>query len=120
MSTVLEMRRIVKKFGTLRANDDIDFEIEEGEIHALLGENGAGKTTLANILYGLLLPDEGEIYIRGKKLKLRSPRDAIEQRIGMVSQHFSLIPTLTVTENIILGSIPTKKLCLFRDKSQYC
>jgi simple sugar transport system ATP-binding protein len=112
MPIILKTRQIVKKFGKLVANDHIDFEIKEGEIHALLGENGAGKTTLMNILYGLLSPDEGEIYIRGQKVKFKSPKDAIKQKIGMVSQNFSLIPALTVSENIALGNIPTKKFFL--------
>lgn len=112
MSAILEMRRIVKRFGTLMANDHIDLEIGEGEIHALLGENGAGKTTLMNILYGLLLPDEGEIYVRGRKVKVRSPKDAMGQKVGMVSQDFSLIPALTVSENIVLSDIPTSNLFL--------
>lgn len=112
MTIILKTHQIVKKFGKLVANDHIDFEIKEGEIHALLGENGAGKTTLMNIFYGLLSPDEGEIYIQGQKVKFKSPKDAIKQKIGMVSQNFSLIPELTVSENIALENIPTKKFFL--------
>jgi simple sugar transport system ATP-binding protein len=100
---VLEMREITKRFGALVANDRISFDIEAGEVHALLGENGAGKSTLMKILYGLYQPDEGEIFIRDQHVSLKSPADAIAQGIGFVSQHFALIPTFTVTENVILG-----------------
>jgi len=100
---VVEMRGITKRFPGVVANDHIDFEVRAGEVHALLGENGAGKTTLMNVLYGLYQPDEGEIFIRGRKVTLRSPRDAIALGIGMVHQHFMLIPPLTVTENVVLG-----------------
>ncbi|MBE3580950.1 MAG: ABC transporter ATP-binding protein, partial [Thermoanaerobacteraceae bacterium] len=103
MACLLEMRDIVKDFGTLRANDHVNLQIEEGEIHALLGENGAGKSTLMNILYGLYHPTSGTILFRGKPVKLNSPQDAINLGIGMVHQHFMLVPALTVVENIILG-----------------
>ncbi|GAB4479811.1 MAG: ABC transporter ATP-binding protein [Anaerolineales bacterium] len=105
---LLEMRRIVKIFGSLRANDEIDFEVRDGEIHALLGENGAGKTTLMNILYGLYQPDGGEIYWKGKKITINSPRDAIRHRIGMIHQHLMLVPNFTVLENILVG-LPSPK-----------
>jgi ABC-type uncharacterized transport system ATPase subunit len=101
--TVLEARGITKRFPGVVANDYIDFEIKAGEIHAILGENGAGKTTLMNILFGLLQPDEGEIYIGGRKVKFRSPLDAIDLGIGMVHQHRKLVSAHTVIENIILG-----------------
>jgi len=101
--TVLEARGITKRFPGVVANDHIDFEIKAGEIHAVLGENGAGKTTLMNILFGLLQPDEGEIYIGGKRVKFRSPLDAIDLEIGMVHQHRKLVSAHTVIENIILG-----------------
>lgn len=97
------MRQIVKTFGPLRANDRVDFEVQTGEIHALLGENGAGKTTLMNILYGLYQPDAGEIYWKGEKITLHSPRDAIRYRIGMIHQHLMLVPNFTVLENILVG-----------------
>jgi simple sugar transport system ATP-binding protein len=100
---VVEMHGIVKAFGSLIANDHINLDIEANEIQALLGENGAGKSTLMKILYGMYQPDEGEIRVHGKAVKLRSPADAIAQGIGFVSQHFSLVPTFTVAENIILG-----------------
>jgi ABC-type uncharacterized transport system ATPase subunit len=101
--TVLEARGITKRFPGVVANDRIDFEIRAGEIHAVLGENGAGKTTLMNILFGLLQPDEGEIYIRDNGVKFRSPLDAIDLGIGMVHQHRKLVSAHTVIENIILG-----------------
>jgi simple sugar transport system ATP-binding protein len=101
--TVLEARGITKRFPGVVANDRIDFEIKVGEIHAILGENGAGKTTLMNILFGLYQPDEGEIYVGGKRVNFRSPLDAIDLGIGMVHQNRKLIPAHTVIENIILG-----------------
>ncbi len=101
--TVLEARGITKRFPEVTANDQIDFEIKAGEIHAVLGENGAGKTTLMNILFGLLQPDEGEIYIGGERVRFRSPLDAIDLGIGMVHQHRKLVSAHTVIENIILG-----------------
>lgn len=101
--TVLEVRGITKRFPGVVANDHIDFEMKAGEIHALLGENGAGKTTLMNILFGLLQPDEGEIYIRGKRVVFKSPMDAINMGIGMVHQHRKLVQAHTVIENIMLG-----------------
>jgi ABC-type uncharacterized transport system ATPase subunit len=101
--TVLEARGITKRFPGVLANDSIDFQIKAGEIHAVLGENGAGKTTLMNILFGLLQPDEGEIYIGGSLVKFRSPLDAIDLGVGMVHQHRKLVSAHTVIENIILG-----------------
>jgi simple sugar transport system ATP-binding protein len=103
MTPVLELRGITKRFPGVLANDHIDLALNQGEIHALLGENGAGKTTLMNILYGLYQPDEGEIVVRGKPIKVYSPSDAIASGIGMVHQHFMLIPVFTVTENVMLG-----------------
>lgn len=100
---IIEMRGITKRFPGVLANDQIDFDLMAGEVHALLGENGAGKTTLMNILYGLYKPDEGEISVRGKPVDFRSPKDAIDLGIGMVHQYFTLIPTMSVTENIVLG-----------------
>jgi len=100
---VLEMRGITKRFPGVLANDQVDFNVREGEIHALLGENGAGKSTLMNILSGLYRPDEGQIFIKGRRLQFASPRDAIRHGIGMVHQHFMLVPTQTVAENLILG-----------------
>jgi simple sugar transport system ATP-binding protein len=100
---VVNMQDIVKRFPGVLANDDVNFELREGEIHALLGENGAGKSTLMNILAGLYLPDGGSVYIKGNQVEFSSPKDAIEAGIGMVHQHFMLVPTQTVTENILLG-----------------
>jgi ABC-type uncharacterized transport system ATPase subunit len=99
----IQMKGITKRFGELVANDNVNYELESGEIHALLGENGAGKTTLMRILYGLYHADEGDIWMRGKTVSILSPRDAIDNRIGMVTQHFTLVPTLTVAENLTLG-----------------
>jgi simple sugar transport system ATP-binding protein len=97
------MRGIVKRFGSVEALAGVDFDLRPGEIHALLGENGAGKTTLMNVLYGMFEPDEGEISVAGEHVQFRSPHDAIAARIGMVHQHFKLVPTLTVAENVMLG-----------------
>jgi len=97
------MRDIVKTFPGVLANDHVSLEVQAGEVHALLGENGAGKTTLMNILYGLYRPDSGEIYVKGKRVQIRSPRDAIAHGIGMVHQHFKLVHPHTVAENVALG-----------------
>src|SRR5581483_6530974 len=99
----VEMKQIVKRFPGVLANDHVDFDLRQGEIHALLGENGAGKSTLMNILAGLYRADEGEILVHGKRADIGSPRDAIANGIGMIYQHFMLVPSQTVTENIILG-----------------
>ena len=100
----LELRGITKRFGDLVANDRIDLVVQPGEIRALLGENGAGKTTLMNVLYGLVQPDEGEVLIDDLPVTIKSPRDAINAKIGMVHQHFMLVPVFTVAENVTLGS----------------
>jgi general nucleoside transport system ATP-binding protein len=109
---VLEMRGIRKAFPGVLANDDVSLDIRQGEVHALLGENGAGKSTLMNILYGLYKPDAGEILLRGKPVVFSSARDAIQAGIGMVHQHFMLIPVMTVAENIVLGVEPHTGLLL--------
>jgi len=99
----LEMRGISKRFPGVLANDHVDFDVKSGEVHALLGENGAGKSTLMKILYGMYHPDEGEILLNGKPVTIASPTDAINQGIGMIHQHFMLVPSLTVAENVALG-----------------
>ncbi|MBV9327837.1 MAG: ABC transporter ATP-binding protein [Chloroflexi bacterium] len=104
---VLEVRGIVKSFGALRANDHVDLQLFPGEVLALLGENGAGKTTLMNVLYGLTSPDAGQILLEGQEVQFESPKDAITRGIGMVHQHFMLIPPLTVAENLMLGAEST-------------
>src|SRR5256886_8325376 len=103
---LLELRGITKRFPGVLANDDVNFDLQRGEVHALLGENGAGKSTLMNILYGLYTPDEGEILLEGRTIELGSTRTAIEHGIGMVHQHFMLIPVMTVAENIVLATEP--------------
>ena len=105
----LELRGITKRFGSLTANDAIDLAVGDGEIHAILGENGAGKSTLMNVVYGLLQPDEGSISVDGREIKINSPLDALAAGIGMVHQHFMLIPVFTVAENIVLGHEKTKR-----------
>jgi simple sugar transport system ATP-binding protein len=103
MTPALQAIGITKRFPGVLANSQVDFTLEHGEIHALLGENGAGKSTLMNVLYGLYAPDEGEIRVESRPVQFSSPHDAIAQGIGMVHQHFMLVPPLTVTENIMLG-----------------
>jgi general nucleoside transport system ATP-binding protein len=105
---VLELRGITKRFPGVIANDHVDFDLRSREVHALLGENGAGKSTLMNVLYGLYSPDEGEIVIKGEPVRMRSPKDAIDHGIGMVHQHFMLIPVMTVAENIVLATEPRR------------
>ena len=100
---LLEMKHIYKSFKKVQANVDVNLTVEKGDVHALLGENGAGKSTLMNILYGIYPQDSGEIWLRGKKTRIRDPRHAIAKGIGMVHQHFMLIPALTVIENVVLG-----------------
>jgi general nucleoside transport system ATP-binding protein len=109
---VLEMRGITKTFGLVRANDDISITLHRGEILGLLGENGAGKSTLMKILYGLYKPDSGSIFIDGEEVEIHDPKDAVSRGIGMVHQHFTLIPPLTVAENIVLGAEPRKGVSL--------
>jgi len=105
---VLELRAITKRFPGIVANDQISFDLKRGEVHALLGENGAGKSTLMNVVYGLYKPDEGQIFIKGEPVTLHSSSDAIQKGIGMVHQHFMLIPVMTVAENIVLGNEPNQ------------
>ena len=103
-SVVLEARQISKSFPGVVANEDVNLCLKTGEILALLGENGAGKSTLMNIIYGLYQPSAGEILVKGQSVRMYSPRDAIDLGIGMVHQHFQLVPVMTVVENVMLGS----------------
>ena len=106
---IIEMRHITKKFPGIVANDDVSIQIKKGEIYALLGENGAGKSTLMSMLFGMYEPDEGEIFVKGKKVRITSPNYATKLNIGMVHQHFKLVSNYTVAENIIMGMEPVKK-----------
>ena len=117
-SLAVDMQGITKRFPGVIANDSVDFQLEKGEIHALLGENGAGKTTLMKCLYGLYEADEGEIFINGKKVDITSPNVAISHGIGMVHQHFMLVPPFTVAENIVLGMEPTQNGMINRKKAE--
>ncbi|TLS37388.1 ABC transporter ATP-binding protein [Pseudalkalibacillus caeni] len=109
MEYVIEMRNIRKEFPGIVANDNVTLQVQQGEIHALLGENGAGKSTLMNVLFGLYQPEQGEIYVKGKKVNITDPNVANDLGIGMVHQHFMLVEKFTVTENIILGNEPRDK-----------
>src|SRR5512147_384098 len=108
------MHGIVKRFPGVLANDKVDFDLRKGEIHALLGENGAGKSTLMNLIYGLHHPDKGEVIVNGKTAVIQSPNDSIALGIGMVHQHFMLIPVFTVAENVMLGDETVKRGSLDR------
>src|SRR4051794_11267347 len=110
----LEAREVTKRFPGVLANDRVSFDVARGEVHALLGENGAGKSTLMNVLYGLYQPDEGQVLVGGEPVRFQNPRDAIARGIGMVHQHFMLVPPLTVTENIMLGTESRRGLLLDR------
>ena len=115
---LLSLRGLTKRFGPVIANDGVDFEVRAGEIHALLGENGAGKSTLMNLLFGLAEPDAGAMHLRGVPYRPGDPSDAIRAGIGMVHQHFMLIPTFTVAENVVLGSEPVRGLSLDLDAAR--
>lgn len=117
MDKVLELKGIKKIFPGVIANDDVDFELNKGEIHVLLGENGAGKTTLMNIVYGLYQQESGDIFVRGQKVNIKTPKDAIALGIGMVHQHFMLVHNFTVAQNMILGHETRKGLNLDIDKA---
>lgn len=118
MEEVLRMSGISKQFGNVYANRNVNLEIRKGEVHTLLGENGAGKSTLMNILIGLYQPTSGDIYLRGKKVSIDSPRTAVRLGIGMVHQHFMLVEAMTVFDNIILGVTHDKSFFINRTKLQ--
>src|SRR5467141_469384 len=103
MTAAVSLRGITKRFPGVVANDGVQFEAAEGEVHALLGENGAGKSTLSNIITGLYRPDDGDMWIGGERVEFHSPRDALDTGIFMVHQHFRLVEPFTVAENILLG-----------------
>lgn len=116
-SYTLEMKNISKRFGNVFANNQVSITIKEGTVHSIVGENGAGKTTLMNILYGLYQEDSGEVFFGGKKVNIKNPSDAIQLGIGMIHQHFKLIPAMTVAENVMLGMEP-RKFKIFLDKKE--
>src|ERR1700722_282066 len=103
MPLAVELKSITKRFGAFVANENVSLAVERGRVHAIVGENGAGKTTLMNVLFGLLQPDEGEIWIEGRRLTLPNPAAAISAGVGMVHQHFKLVPSLSVADNVFLG-----------------
>ena len=113
----IEMRNITKQFPGVRANDHVNLTVAKGSIHAIIGENGAGKSTLMNILYGLHRPDEGEIFLNGQKVSIHNPRQAMQLGIGMVHQHFMLVPSFTIAENIVLGLEPQRGLSFDRKRA---
>lgn len=114
---IIETRNLTKRFGEFTANNNINFTVNQGEIHAIVGENGAGKSTLMNMLFGILKPDEGEIYVKGKKVTIDNPKIAISLGIGMVHQHFKLVPSLSIAENVVLGQEYVKGLTLDKAKA---
>src|SRR5262249_5604197 len=116
LALAVEMRGVTKRFPRVLANDRVDLSIRKGEIHALVGENGAGKSTLMKVLYGLYRPDEGEVLIDGRRAALSGPEDAIEHGLGMVHQHFMLVPRLAVWENVVLGAEPRRGLGRLLDR----
>lgn len=118
MAPILKMVNVTKRFPGVLANDKVNLEVKEGEIHTLLGENGAGKSTLMNILYGLYKADEGEVFYRGQKVVFTSAKDAINSGIGMIHQHFMLIPVHTVVENIVMGTKPHRSIVLDLEKAE--
>jgi general nucleoside transport system ATP-binding protein len=118
MALRVELHQITKRYGELTANDAVDLVVRPGSVHAIVGENGAGKSTLMNVLYGLVTPDEGTIELAGEAVSWSGPQDAISHGIGMVHQHFMLVPSLTVLENVIIGSAPTHRGLIDRRKAR--
>ena len=118
MADAVDMRKITVRFDKVIANQEVDFQARWGEVHGLVGENGAGKTTLMRVLYGMYTHHEGEMYIDGVKTRFTSPKDAIAKGIGMVHQHFSLVPSMTVAENVVIGKPPYKKGLIDLARSQ--
>lgn len=118
MAVAVDMRNITVRFGKVIANNNIDFQADWGEVHGLVGENGAGKTTLMRVLYGMYSNHEGEMYINGEKVHFSSPKDAISKGIGMVHQHFSLVPSMTVAENVVMGKPVYKRGLIDLKKSE--
>lgn len=118
MADAVDMRKITVRFDKVTANQDVDFRAGWGEVHGLVGENGAGKTTLMRVLYGMYTHHEGEMYINGEKVEFTSPKDAIARGIGMVHQHFSLVPSMTVAENVVMGNPPYRKGLIDLKKSE--
>ena len=114
----LELKDISKRFGSVQANDHVNLTLRKSEILAILGENGSGKTTLMNMIYGIYYPDEGHIFVNGKEVTIRSPKDSYELGIGMVHQHFKLVECFSVLDNIILGVEPTRGLFLEKKKAR--
>src|SRR5258708_39018799 len=114
---MLELKNITKTFGNVTANDDVSIKVEKGTIHAIVGENGAGKSTIMRIAYGFYKADSGEIFVDGKKVEINNPADAIMLGIGMVHQHFMLVDTMTVAENIVLGAETGSALDLDLEKA---
>ena len=99
----LELKNITKTFGAVYANKNVSIDVKQGEILSILGENGSGKTTLMNMVAGIYFPDEGQIFVNGKEVVIKSPKDAFDNKIGMIHQHFKLVDVFTATENIVLG-----------------
>jgi simple sugar transport system ATP-binding protein len=118
MGLRVERHQITKRYGELTANDAVDLVVRPGSVHAIVGENGAGKSTLMNVLYGLVTPDDGTIELAGEPMSWSGPQDAIRHGIGMVHQHFMLVPSLTVLENVIIGSAPTHRGLIDRRKAR--
>ena len=114
--TVIQLSHITKEFPGVLANDDVSLEIHRGEVFALVGENGAGKSTLMNIIYGIYPPTDGEVFVRGKKMEEYSPKTAIANGIGMVHQHFMLVPSFTVAQNIVMSREPRRAGIFFDNR----